>query len=133
MDKNGVPRGARGRAIYTRRMVTADRCAGITLRAACKRRREVRIGPGTLAAWLKVLAPGFLDWLLVKIYLEPVIRRVKAGKVYLEIAVKLINRWKRVIYWLSTLHLPLDDRAILALHIIYRSPPLSSGSHQAHL
>lgn len=82
MDKSGVPRGAHGRAIYTKRMMTADRCGGITLRAAYGRRREVRMGPGTLAAWLKVLTPGFLDWLLVKIYLETVIRRAKAGKVF---------------------------------------------------
>jgi len=33
--------------------------------------------------WLKLIAPGFLDWLSVKIFLEPVIRRakVKQGQV----------------------------------------------------
>jgi short-subunit dehydrogenase len=81
MNKDGVPRGSRGRAIYTNKMMTAEHCAEITLRAAYKRRREVLMGPGALAVWLKLLAPGFLDWLSVKMFLEPVIRRAKAGKI----------------------------------------------------
>jgi short-subunit dehydrogenase len=81
MNKDGVPRGSRGRAIYTNKMMTAERCAEITLRAAYKRRREVLMGPGALAVWLKLLAPGFVDWLSVKVFLEPVIRRAKAGKI----------------------------------------------------
>ena len=83
MNKAGVPRGPRGRTIYTNKMMSAERCADITLRAAQKRRREVLMGPGTLAVWLKLIAPGFLDWLSVKIFLEPVIRRakVKQGQV----------------------------------------------------
>lgn len=80
MDKDGAPRGKRGRTIYTNKMMTADRCAKITLRAAHKRRREVLMGPGTLAVWHKVLAPGFLDWLAVKMFLEPIIRRARAGQ-----------------------------------------------------
>jgi len=80
MDKNGTPRGARGRAIYTRKMMTAVRCAEITLKAAYKRRREVLMGPGPLTVWLKAFAPGFLDWLSIKIFLEPIIRRAKKGK-----------------------------------------------------
>jgi short-subunit dehydrogenase len=79
MNKEGMPRGARGRAIYTNRMMTADKCAKITLGAAYKRRREVLMGPGALTVWLKLLAPGFLDWLSVKMFLEPVIRRAKAA------------------------------------------------------
>jgi short-subunit dehydrogenase len=79
MNKDGMPRGARGRAIYTNRMMTADKCAKITLGAAYKRRREVLMGPGALTVWLKLLAPGFLDWLSVKMFLEPVIRRAKAA------------------------------------------------------
>ena len=81
MDKDGIPRGARGRAIYTNKMMTADQCAEITLRAAHHRRREVLMGPGALVIWLKLLAPGFVDWLAVKVFLEPVIRRVQAGKI----------------------------------------------------
>jgi short-subunit dehydrogenase len=81
MDKDGVPRGARGRTIYTNKMMTADRCAEITLRAADKRRREVLMSPGALAVWLKLLAPGFVDWLAVKMFLEPVIRRARKGEI----------------------------------------------------
>jgi short-subunit dehydrogenase len=80
MNKDGVPRGVSGRAIYSKRMMTAERCAQITLRAAHSRRREVLMGPGALAVWLKVLAPGFLDWLAVEVFLKPVIRRARAGQ-----------------------------------------------------
>ena len=80
MDKNGVPVGERGRAIYTQKMMTAERCAEITLQAAFKRRREVWMGPGALAVWLKLLAPGFLDRLSIKVVLEPVIRRARAAQ-----------------------------------------------------
>jgi len=81
LNKDGVPRGARGRALYTSKMMTADHCAEIILRSAYHRRREVLMGPGGLAVWLKVLAPGFLDWVSVKMFIEPVIRRAKAGKI----------------------------------------------------
>jgi short-subunit dehydrogenase len=81
MNKDGVPRGARGRAIYTKKMMTADQCAGITLRAAHHRRREVLMGPGMMTVWLKTLAPGLVDWLTFKMFLEPIIRRAKAGKI----------------------------------------------------
>ncbi|HLO15410.1 MAG TPA: SDR family oxidoreductase [Anaerolineales bacterium] len=78
LNKDGVPRGARGRAYYTKRTMTADQCAKIVLNAAEKRRREVLMGPGPLAAWFKVIAPGLLDWLTFKVFLEPAIRRAKA-------------------------------------------------------
>lgn len=81
LNKEGVPRGSRGRAYYTKNTMTADQCAKIVLKAAYKRRREVLMGPGTLATWLKVIAPGFLDWLAVKVFLEAAIRRAKAGKI----------------------------------------------------
>ena len=81
MDKNGAPRGSRGRAMYTKKMMTADQCAQIVLDAAVKRRREVLMRPGDLAIWLKVISPGFVDWLAVKIFLEPVIRRAKAAQI----------------------------------------------------
>ncbi len=81
LDRNGTPRGPRGRAYYTRDTMSADRCAQIILAAAWRRRREVLMGPGLLAVWLKLLAPGFLDWLTIKIFLEPVIRRARAGKI----------------------------------------------------
>ena len=79
LDKYGSPRGPRGRLYYTKRTMTADRCAEIILDAALHRRREVLMGPGPLAVWLKLLAPGLLDWLTVKVFLEPVIRRARRG------------------------------------------------------
>jgi short-subunit dehydrogenase len=81
LNKDGVPRGERGRAYYTKKTMTSDQCAQIALNAAFKRRREVLMGPGTLAVWLKVIAPGFLDWFAVKVFLEAAIRRAKAGKI----------------------------------------------------
>ncbi len=78
LDKNGEPRGPRGRALYGSRMMTADRCAAIILEAARKRRREVLLGPGPLVVWLKLIAPGFLDWLAIKVFLEPAVRRARA-------------------------------------------------------
>jgi short-subunit dehydrogenase len=81
LNKDGEPRGQRGRAIYSINMMTADQCAAITLKAAYKRRREVLMGPGRLTVWLKVAAPDFLDWLTYKVFLEPVIKRAKAGKI----------------------------------------------------
>ena len=80
MDKDGVPRGSRALAFYTKRMMSADRCAEITLNAAQKRQREVLLGPGLLTVLIKLLAPGFLDWISVKVVLEPAIRRAKANK-----------------------------------------------------
>jgi short-subunit dehydrogenase len=81
MNKDGIPRGERGRAYYTKKTMTSDQCAQVVLNAAFKRRREVLMGPGALAVWLKALAPGLLDWLAVKVFLEPAIRRAKAGKI----------------------------------------------------
>ncbi len=80
LDKNGVPRGPRGRAYYTRRTMTSDQCARIVLEAALKRRREVLMGPGTLAVWLRLLAPSLLDWLTIKVFLEPAARRARAAQ-----------------------------------------------------
>jgi short-subunit dehydrogenase len=82
MDKNGEPRGARGRAYYTRRMMTAERCAEIILRAAGKRRREVLMGPGALTNGLKLFAPKFLDWLTIKVFLGPVARRAQEADIF---------------------------------------------------
>lgn len=80
-NKDGVPRGPRGRAYYTKNTMTSDQCARIILNAAYKRRREVLMGPGALAVWIKLIAPGFLDWLTFKVFIEPLIRRAKAGKI----------------------------------------------------
>jgi short-subunit dehydrogenase len=77
LNKYGKARGKVGRSIYTDKMMTAERCAEISLRAAYHRRREVLMGPGPLTAWLKILAPGFLDWFSVKMFLEPLIKRAR--------------------------------------------------------
>jgi short-subunit dehydrogenase len=76
VDAQGRPFGARGRAIYTDKMMTAERCAQITLDAAWRRQREVVMWPGALAAWLKLLAPGLLDRIVLRTFLRPAIRRV---------------------------------------------------------
>ena len=81
LDKNGVPRGASGRAIYSKKMMTAERCAEITLLAAYQRRREVLMGPGRWTVLLKALVPGFVDWLVVKVFLAAAVRRVRSGKI----------------------------------------------------
>jgi short-subunit dehydrogenase len=78
IDKNGVPYGPGGRAVYSRRMMSADRCAEITLRAAYKRRREILMGPGILTVWLKLLSPRLLDWMAV-IFLRSAVRRTLKG------------------------------------------------------
>lgn len=80
LDKDGIPRGVRGRAIYTKRTMTADRCAEIALRASYQRRRQVLMGLAPLAAWLKILAPGFLDWFIVKIFMKDIVHRIESKK-----------------------------------------------------
>ena len=74
MDKNGVPRGPSGRAFYSENMMTAERCAQVILRAAYRRQREVLMGPGRLIAWLKLLAPGLLDRIVID-FLKATARR----------------------------------------------------------
>jgi len=80
LDKDGTPRGPRGRAIYSPKTMTADRCAAITLKAAARRKREVLMGPGWLAVWLRVIAPGLVDKITVEMVLKPVARRVKQAR-----------------------------------------------------
>jgi short-subunit dehydrogenase len=81
MDKNGMPRGPQGRAVYNKKMMTSERCAELVLQAAEKRRHEVLMGPGKLTVWLKLISPRLLDWLAIKVILEPVIRKANAGKI----------------------------------------------------
>ncbi len=81
MNKDGRPRGPSGRAIYTKRMMTADRCAQIILDAARRRKREIVMRPGLLALWLHLIAPGLVDKLTMKMFLGPAIQRAsKAGR-----------------------------------------------------
>jgi short-subunit dehydrogenase len=79
MDKDGIPRGrAKARAVYTDKTMTAEQCACITLNAASKRKREVLMWPGPFAIWIKMLAPSLMDWLVVKVFLEPAIKRARS-------------------------------------------------------
>jgi short-subunit dehydrogenase len=80
MDKNGTPRGPQGRAFYSEKTMTADQCAAITLKAAARRKREVLMGPGWWAVWLRMIAPGLVDKITVEIVLKPVARRVKKAQ-----------------------------------------------------
>jgi len=77
MDKDGKPRGSGGRAIYSKNMMTAERCAQIVLRAAYRRQREVLMGPGRLIAALKLLAPGLLDRFVIAFLKATVSRQQK--------------------------------------------------------
>lgn len=81
LDKNGQPRGQQGRALYTKEMMTAEHCAAITLEAAYNRKRELLMWPGGLLVWLKLIAPGFLDRMTIKMILEPIAKRTRAGKI----------------------------------------------------
>lgn len=76
MNKEGKPAGPSGRGIYTKKMMTADQCAQIILRAAYRRKREVLMWPGSLAVWLKLVAPGLVDKLVVEAFLRPAVSRV---------------------------------------------------------
>lgn len=76
MNKEGKPAGPSGRGIYTKKMMTADQCAQIVLRAAYRRKCEVLMWPGPLAVWLKLVAPGLVDKLVVEAFLRPAISRV---------------------------------------------------------
>lgn len=81
LDKTGVPRGKQGRALYTKKRMNAERCAEIILEAAYQRRHELLMGPGGLLVWLKLIAPNFLDRLTIKMILEPIAKRTRAGKI----------------------------------------------------
>jgi short-subunit dehydrogenase len=80
MNKEGLPTGPRGRGIYTKGTMTADRCARIVLDAAWKRKREVLMAPGPIAMWLKLIAPSVVDRFIVKAFMGPAIRRVSAAR-----------------------------------------------------
>jgi short-subunit dehydrogenase len=55
------------RAYYTDKMMTADTCARIILRAAARRKRQVITSTrGKLVDWLMTIAPGMVDSFAVK-------------------------------------------------------------------
>ena len=78
LDKDGRPKGSSGRAIYTEKMMTADQCAGIILRAARRRKRQVVMWPGTPAIWLKLIFPDLVDRLTVSKFLHPAVKRLSS-------------------------------------------------------
>lgn len=76
LDKNGQPKGSAGRAIYTDKMMTAERCAEIILKAARQRRREVLMGPGRMGMMLKLITPSLVDKMTIGAVLRPAAKRV---------------------------------------------------------
>jgi short-subunit dehydrogenase len=76
LDREGQRKGKAGRSLYTRRTMTADRCAQIALDAAYRRKREVLMGPGRLMAPLQALAPALTDRLILASFRRSVRRRL---------------------------------------------------------
>jgi len=79
LDKNGVPRGPRGRGIYNEKMMTAECCAETILRAAYRRKRELMMGPGNFIAGLRVFAPRLVDRFVIA-FLKAAVRREQANQ-----------------------------------------------------
>lgn len=75
LDEDGKPRGTAGRAIYTEKMMTAEECAKIIIKAAEQRKREVLMWPGPISSWLKVIAPGLLDKVVMDKVFRPIVER----------------------------------------------------------
>ena len=79
LDKDGKPRGKAGRAIYTEKTMTAEECAKIIIKAAKQRKREVLMWPGPISSWLKVIAPGLLDKVVMDKVFRPIVERANQG------------------------------------------------------
>jgi short-subunit dehydrogenase len=77
LDKNGVPKGAEGRQLYTPKMMTADQCAEIIIEAARKRTRQVIMSPGIWGQWLKLIAPGIMDRMTIERFLKPISEKLE--------------------------------------------------------
>ena len=80
LDKDGQPKGPSGRAIYTEKMMTADQCAQIVVKAARRRKRQVVMRPGPLVLWLKLIAPALVDRLIISTFLRPAAKRASKGQ-----------------------------------------------------
>jgi hypothetical protein len=52
----------------------------LTLKAAARRKREVLMGPGWLAVWLRMIAPGLVDKITVEMVLKPAVRQAQKAK-----------------------------------------------------
>jgi short-subunit dehydrogenase len=77
LDKNGVPKGAEGRNLYSPNMMTADRCAEIIIEAARKRKRQMVMSPGGWGQWLKLIAPGMMDRMIITRFLKPISEKLR--------------------------------------------------------
>ncbi len=76
LDKDGRPKGASGRRIYTEKMMTADRCAEVILRAARRRTREVLMGPGRWGMLMRWIAPSVVDRITMDSVIRPLEERI---------------------------------------------------------
>ena len=76
LDKDGRPKGPSGRAIYTEKMMTAEKCARIILGAARQRKREVLIGPGRWGMLLRWIAPSVVDKVTIDSIMRPAVKRI---------------------------------------------------------
>lgn len=75
MAEKGKPRGLAGRGIDPDKIMTADQCAQIVLKSAARRKREVLLGPSWLIVWLRLIAPGLSDKVIIDMFLKPATRR----------------------------------------------------------
>jgi short-subunit dehydrogenase len=78
LDKDGMPKGPSGRAIYTKKMMSADRFAQIILRAAVRREREVLMGPGRMGMLLRWVAPSLVDRIAMAAVMRPIVTRLSS-------------------------------------------------------
>ncbi len=76
LDKDGQPKGPEGRSIYTDKMMTADQCAQIVLKAARQRKREILLGPGRMGVLLKLIFPNLMDKITMNAFLRPAVKRI---------------------------------------------------------
>jgi short-subunit dehydrogenase len=79
LDKDGKPKGVAGRAIYTEKTMTADECSRVVVEAARRRKRQVVMWPGGPFLWLKLIAPGWVDRLIVSALLRRAVKRIPHG------------------------------------------------------
>ena len=80
MDKEGRRKGIAGRRIYTRRTMTADRCARIIVEAARKRKRQSILSPGKFVQLGRLIAPAMTDRLIVRYLFRSAVRRTQSHK-----------------------------------------------------
>ncbi len=72
--EKGTPRSSAGQGMVPDKLMTADQCAQIILKAAAHRKREVMMGPSRLIVWLRLIAPGLSDKFIIRTFLKPAAR-----------------------------------------------------------